>query len=255
MEALARVGLISRGTVYFLIGGLALLMAVGDSRGAATDMKGVLAGILQQPLGTFLLSIVALGLFCYAIWRAIQAITDSDLLGNGWKGYFLRFGRFMGALGHVAMGAYAFGLMFQYKSPAGPHGERKLTHILLKLPLGGWIVAGVGVGILIFGIAQFVIAYREQFCEYISIPRRGARTLKSICKFGLMARGFVFMIIGSFFLQAALKHRSREAGGLKEAWEALQAQPYGQVLVGVVASGLIAYAFFTGVEATYRKQT
>jgi hypothetical protein len=230
-------------------------MAAGESHGEATDMKGVLRGILSQPLGTVLLSLMALGFFCYAIWRAIQAVTDSDHLGSDWKGYFMRFGRMMGAFFHLALGAYAFGLMFFFSPTRGPRAERQLAHFLFKLPLGDWLVGGVGVGILVFGVAQFVIAYREQFCDYIDIPRRGGRTLKSVCKFGLMARGFVFMIIGAFFMRAAVKHSSREVGGLKEAWMSLQAAPYGQYLMGLVALGLIAYAFFTGVEATYRKQT
>lgn len=255
MKSLARVGLISRGIVYFVIGALALLLAMGDSHGAATDTKGAFRQIMEQPLGTFLLSIVALGLFCYAIWRAVQAITDSDNLGDDWMGYGMRFGRMVGALFHIVLGAYAFGLMFMYTSTRGPRAERIFARFLLKLPLGDWIVGGVGIGIFIFGIAQFVIAWREQFCDYITIPRRGGSTLKSICKFGLMSRGFVFMIIGGFFVQAALKHSSREAGGLKEAWETLRSAPYGHALVGITAMGMIAYAFFTGVEAIYRKQT
>ncbi len=255
MEALARIGLISRGMVYFLIGGLALLMAVGDSHGKATDTKGAMRNLLEQPFGTFLLSVIALGLFCYAIWRAIQAITDSDHLGSDFKGYCIRSGRMAGAVFHVVLGAYAFALMFLLTSTRGPRTETLLARFLLKLPMGDWLLGGVGAGILIFAIAQFVIAWREQFCDYISIPVRGGRTLKSICKFGLVARGFVFLIIGSFFIQAALKRSSREAGGLKEAWETLRTQPYGHALVGIVALGLIAYAFFTGVEATYRKQT
>lgn len=254
MKSLARVGLISRGTVYFLIGGLALLMAVGDSHGKATDTKGAMRNLLETPIGTFVLAVIALGLFCYAIWRAIQAITDSDHLGSDFKGYFLRFCQMCGAIFHVVLGAYAFALMFLLTSTRGPRAERQLARFVLQLPFGDWLLGGVGLGIVIFGIVQFVIALREQFCDYISIPRRGGRTLKSICKFGLIARGFVFLIIGGFFIQAAIKHSSREAGGLKEAWETLRAQPYGHALVGIVALGLISYAFFTGVEATYRKQ-
>lgn len=255
MQSLARLGLISRGTVYFIIGVLALLLALGDSNGEATDTKGAFHQIMEQPLGVFLLAFLALGLFCYALWRAVQAVTDSDHLGSDLTGYALRFGRMMGALSHILLGGYAFGLVFLLTSARGPQAERQLARFLLNLPLGNWILGGVGIGILIFGIAQFVIAWREQFCEYISIPRRGGRTLKWICKFGLMSRGFVFMIIGGFFMQAALKDSSSEAGGLNQAWEALRTQPFGQALVGVVALGMISYAFFTGVEAVYRKQT
>jgi hypothetical protein len=254
MESLARVGLISRGTVYFLIGGLALLMAAGDKHGEATDMKGVLTNLLSKPLGTFLLSLMALGFFCYAIWRAIQAVTDSDNWGSGWQGVMMRTGQAGGALSHLGLGAYAFGLIFFFKSTRGPRAEKQVARFLFKLPLGDWLVGGLGLGILIFGIAQFVIAYREGFCRYIAFPRRGSRTLKSVCKFGLMSRGFVFMIIGGFFIKAGFKHSSNEVGGVREAWQSLQAAPYGEFLVAAVALGLIAYAFFTAVEAAYRKQ-
>jgi hypothetical protein len=112
----------------------------------------------------------------------------------------------------------------------------------------------VAIGILIFGLAQVVIALREYFLDIINIPQNRKKYLMPVCKFGLVARGFVFMIVGVFFLSAAYYHDSHEAGGLKQAWIALAKQPIGWVWVSIVAVGLIAYAGYCAVEAVYRRR-
>ncbi len=73
---LARSGYAARGVVYLIVGGLAVLAALG--RGQTTDSEGALLTILQQPFGTVLLGLVALGLVGYAIWRLVQALMDTD---------------------------------------------------------------------------------------------------------------------------------------------------------------------------------
>ncbi len=136
-----------------------------------------------------------------------------------------RFGRIMGGLFHLGLG-----LCHRIDVSVCEHTWSKSRTAARKIffltPAWGWLVAGVGVGILIFGVAQFVIAHRELFCEYIAIPRKGARTLKSICKFGLMARGFVFMIVGVFFSSRGDQTFVEGSWGPKGAWQSLQAAPY-----------------------------
>lgn len=58
LEALARFGLIAYGVVYLLIGWLALQLAWGASSKSA-DPSGALRTVADQPLGKFLLWLVA----------------------------------------------------------------------------------------------------------------------------------------------------------------------------------------------------
>ena len=70
---------------------------------------------------------------------------------------------------------------------------------------------------------------------------------------GYAARGIVFVVIGWFFVRAGLHANANEAGGLDRALSTLAHQPYGLWLLGVVATGLVAYGLYSCCEAYYRR--
>src|SRR5215203_5810791 len=72
VEMLGRVGLVARGTIYILIGILALQMAFGDAARSA-NQKGAFHAIASQPFGAVLLWVIAFGLVGYALWQALAA--------------------------------------------------------------------------------------------------------------------------------------------------------------------------------------
>ena len=73
-----------------------------------------------------------------------------------------------------------------------------------------------------------------------------------IGRFGYAARGLAFLIIGGFLVAAAWHQRSSDAKGLAEAFALLRAQPYGWVLLGLVAAGHAAFGAFGLIQARYR---
>jgi len=68
----ARSGIAARGIVYVVIGVLAVQLALGEG-GKATDQQGALHTIAEQPFGSVLLALVAIGLAGYACWRLLRA--------------------------------------------------------------------------------------------------------------------------------------------------------------------------------------
>ena len=78
---LARCGFATRGVIYLLIGVLAGKAAIGAG-GKTTDNTGALATLYQQPFGRFLVGIVAIGLFAYALWLFVEAALDPEGKGT-----------------------------------------------------------------------------------------------------------------------------------------------------------------------------
>ena len=71
--------------------------------------------------------------------------------------------------------------------------------------------------------------------------------------FGHLARMVVFGLIGIFLIKAAVEYDPNKAVGLDGALAKLANQPYGPVLLGIVAAGLIAFALYSLTDARYRR--
>lgn len=106
-ETLSRIGMLSKGIVYLLIGILTALTAFGQG-GNKTSGKGALEFLAQQSYGQILLVIIGLGLFGYLFFRLYQAIADLKNHGDDVKGYVMRgsyviSGLVYGSLAQVAI--------------------------------------------------------------------------------------------------------------------------------------------------------
>lgn len=74
-----------------------------------------------------------------------------------------------------------------------------------------------------------------------------------LCRFGLIALGFAFLIAGGFFVLAAVRYDSSEAKGLEGTLEAMRDQSYGPWLLGVVAVGLAGFGAYSWIEVLWRR--
>jgi len=253
---LARFGFAAKGVVYIIIGSLAAFAAFG-SGGKTTDSRGAFEEILSQSYGKYLLGAVAVGLIGYAIWRFVQAVKDTENKGSGAKGIAIRFGYFFIGLIHASLAFSAAKLVMG--SGGGSKGDsqsKEWTAFLLEQSFGQLIVAAIGIGFLIYAVYQFYKAYTSKFREKLITSEMSNQTENFAIRFGqfgLSARGVVFGIIGVFLIMAAMNSNPNEARGLSGALRALEQQTYGQILLGTVAIGLIAYGLFMFVMARYRR--
>lgn len=252
---LARSGYAARGVVYLIVGGLAVLVAFGEG-GRTTDTKDALMTVLGQPFGDVLLGLVALGLIGYAFWRTVQAITDTDNHGTDTKGLAIRGGLLVSAITHTLLALFALSLIFGWGSSVGGGGDSGTQHWtawLLQQPFGRWLVGLIGVAVIGAGIAHMIKGYQAKFEKYLQMAPATIDTVSPICRFGLIARGVVFLIIGGFFIVAAVQFSSAEARGLQGALQTVQQLPYGWMLLGIVALGLVAFGIYSLIEAWYRR--
>lgn len=256
MERLARLGYLAKGMVYAVIGVLALQVAFGTG-GKTTDAQGALGTLAQSTGGTVLLTVVAVGLVGYVLWRVVQAWMDPDGKGTDAKGLAQRAFYLVSAAIHASLAVAAFRLVLGAGGTrSSEQSTQSWTARLMSQPFGQALVATVGLVIAGVGLWQVYKAWKEKFLKKLRLselnPRHAAWAVR-VSKLGILARGAVFVMIGAFLVQAALTANPRRAHGLDGALETLASQPYGMVLLALAAAGLVAYAVYMAVEARYRR--
>ncbi len=252
LEQLARFGYAARGAVSLIVGGLALLAALGRG-GEATGSKGALQSLLEQPMGDALLVVIALGLFGFAVWRVLQAALDADGRGRSAKAVAARIGQGVSAGIYAGLAVFAASLVFAAGRGRGDEqSARDWTAWLLAQPFGRWLVGAVGVLIVGAAIGMAAKAWTASFRRQLDCGA-SASWVVPLGRAGFAARAVVFLVVGAFLLVAAWQSDPNEARGLGGALVALQGQPYGQVLFALVAAGLTAFGAFNFAQARFRR--
>ncbi|MFP4356722.1 MAG: DUF1206 domain-containing protein [Phycisphaerae bacterium] len=261
----ARTGYAARGVVYLMIGGLSLMAAIG-SGGKTTGSRGALLSLRDESYGQVLLIVIGLGMVAYGIWRLFQAVRDPDDHGLDGKGIAIRTGLAVSGLLHLFLAVYTISLAVGWGFSAGGSGgssgggggggqssAQTWSGRLMSWPGGQWILGFIALCILVAGIAQFVKAHRETYKKRLKLDYEKQRWANPVCKIGLVAKGISLCLIAILLGIAAWQHDEYEAGGLGKALSALRGQPFGAVLLGILAAGLIAFAIYSFIEAGYRR--
>ena len=251
LEPIARVGFAARGVVYVMMGVLAARAAAGQG-GRTTDAHGAVREVGRLGAGGVLLIALALGLTAYAVWRVAQAFLDLDEKGGGVKGLATRAGFIGSALVHVGLAMTAAGIGFT----SGSGSARTWVARTLAEPWGVWAVGLAGAVVVGSGLYQFYKAWGATFEKRLRVGQMtpGARRwARRIGRFGLAARGVTFLIVGWFLIRAARNVSAHEVKDMGGALRLLAGQEYGDVLLGIVACGLIAYGLLSFVNARYRR--
>lgn len=251
LSAIARSGYSARGIVYLIIGGLALLAAFGGD-GKTVGSKGALGTLANETAGQLVLVLIAIGLFGYAIWRAVQAFFDADDHGTDPRGLVVRGGLLISAITHLLLGLYALSLPFTLSSGSAG-GSSGAISWLMRHEYGHYLVGLAGIAIAGAGFAQAWKGISGRYRKHLSMRPALLKLLAPVCAFGLTARGIVFIIVGGFVVYAAYTVDPGQAGGLADALHWLRAQKYGMALFVIAAAGLFSFGAYSLIEAFWRR--
>ncbi|MER5294231.1 DUF1206 domain-containing protein [Streptomyces pharetrae] len=251
----ARWGLVARGTIYLLIGVLALRIATGSGGSREADSSGAVQELARQPFGEALVWAIGIGLIGMAVWRLSEA-----LFGASGPGGRKASKRALNAGRCVFYGFVAFSVLTFVTSSKNSEGSdatsRDLTSRALELPLGRWLVGLAGLVVLGVGVGIGVRAARRTFHKHLEKARMSRRVQRVVDVLGVtggVARGLVYAAAGVFVVIAAVDYDPGKAKGLDGTLRALAGTPAGPWLLALVALGLAVFGLFSVALARYRR--
>nr|WP_298374271.1 DUF1206 domain-containing protein [uncultured Halomonas sp.] len=252
---LARCGYAAKGVVYLIVGVLASMAAFGLG-GKNIGTKEAITHIAGQPFGSTLLGLMAFGLFAYTLWRIVQAFYDTEDAGSGFKGIATRLGFVISGLVYASLGIYCIDLLLNaFASSGDGNSTQDRTAKMMSNPGGIYLIFAVGIVFMGVGIRQIVRAVKRSYLKnwhMVKMNETQRKLAEGATRWGLSARGVVFMIIGGFLCIAAWQTDPSEAQGLGGALNTLASQPFGPWLLGIVALGLVGYGIYCLINARFR---
>ena len=242
LEFLERLGYATRGVLYGVMGLLALRIALNLGGGQATDLSGSLVFLIANPFGKVVLVAMIAGLAAYSVWGFVRAILDPLHRGRDASGVMARVGFASSALSYAAISFFALQILMGASAAPGD-STQKTAASLLSHPFGGWLTIVIGIVAIGVGIGQFLAAYQAPFAQDLKSAEMTDKERSAVVglgRFGMAARGVSFLVIGWFLIQAGVHSDPSQAQGFGGAFLFLLNEPFGHVLVGVVAAGFVA---------------
>lgn len=248
-QLMARAGYGARAAVFFLVGGLALFSGLS---GGKSDTRSALDTLLRQPFGRIWVALIALGLLGFVAWRLAQSLGNADRQDRNARGTAIRIALFGSALAYMGLAYYAVDRALGLGTQSNGGGEKGLAEWVMSQPIGRYVAAAIGIGFIVGGIVTIAKGVFRKYEQYLSADARGNRPITIACIYGLTARGVLFVIVGAFFIYAAIVVSPEQAGSIADALNWLRGLPFGGVLYTLVALGLASFGLYNVIQARYR---
>lgn len=256
VRRIGRVGYLAYGVIHLLVAWVALQLAFGGSGGTA-DTTGAFAELGSNPLGRVVLVLLVVGLVLLVVWKITQAVLGPDTGGSGRRAVWTRLSSagqavIFGALA-VSAGRFAFG----GGSSSASSKQQGATSQLLGMPGGqplviliGLVVVGIGVGLVAYGLTR-------KFAKNLDISQlrvKARRLVRGLGAAGYTAKGVAYGVVGVLLVVAGATFDPGRARGLDGAIRTIAGQPYGRLLLVLVAAGIACFAVFCFARARYQKR-
>jgi hypothetical protein len=248
LALVARLGFAAKGTIYVVLGLLALTFAVGFTA-HAEDLRGALEMISEHVLGRIALIVLAFGLVNHGVWNAVQCGWDPERISTDKAGWVLRM------LFFLAAKTASVGLGWGWGGESGDQAVQSWTARVLGWPGGRALVilaAVIAAGVAISLVVRLV---RGKFMELFSkqeMERAENLLVKTAARLGFGARTIVALLVAWFLWRAGITADPEKAGGMSKALATLLHQPFGPWLLGATAVGLMGQGLFIWLMVPYR---
>lgn len=237
-----------KGITYFLIAYIAMRAVLGSGRAQST--RGAMREVEGAATGDIALLLIAIGLGAYAVWKVYYAVANPEQRETASR------------LGAAFVATVNGGLAFEaarlaWSSGSAASGSNQAVHwsaLVLAQPLGAPVLAMVGSAIAIYGVERVAKGARARLDRQLRLRGLEPRTRSAVvtaARLGLAARGFVFVLVGGFLVQAALNANPADAKDFGHTLRELQDTRFGPLLLGAAAISLFMYGVYELVRARY----
>lgn len=247
LEAAARVGYAVSGLLHLLIGWIALQVAFGGG-GKNADQSGALASLAGNGAGKAALWVGVVGFLGLAIWQVADAIVghpgaDKD----AWGGRAKAVGK---AIVYLALAWSAFGFA-RGKSSDSRSQSVDFTAKLLDQPGGRALVVVIGLVVVGIGFYHVHKGWTKKFLQDLQ-DHPGTWATRA-GRVGYIAKGIALAIVGFLFVAAGVHKQAAEASGLDGALKSLRDEPFGPVLLAIMAAGFAAFGLYSFARAKHAR--
>jgi len=233
-------------------------VAFGYQIGKLADATGAFSAIALAPFGKVVLVIFIIGAIGHGAWNILRGAADVDDAGGGALGIAKRVLSICIGFFYFWLAWSAWGIVAAVPvSMENGAVQQTLTAILLALPFGAILVFLIGVSVIGAGIHECYSGltgkFRENYKQYKLENSRSSGIVTVLGVLSFTARALIFLLMGYFFITAAIQSDANEAIGIDGALLTLAQSSYGRILLFITAVGLVCHGVLSLYEATYRR--
>lgn len=249
VQALARGGYIASGVLHVLVAWLAVQLALGRPEGQP-DGSGAFRTLAQMPGGDIALWAVAVGFAALAAWQLLTAVVGVPNVGHH-AGARTK----SAAKGVLYVALAVTGIRYAQGTGGSGGSEESLTADVLSMPGGRWLVGAGGLAVVAVGVYHVLKGVRKNFLR--DLAGTGGRSVRQVVvrlgQVGYAAKGIALGVVGGLLVAAAVTADPEQAGGLDEALRGMRDEPYGSVLLLVIALGIGAFGGYSFARARFAR--
>lgn len=253
MDRLARLGYGVKGVIYVTMGFIAFRSAFGKSNTPA-DQLGAIREFGKLPYAQILLWVILIGLIAYSLWSLIRAFLDPFHKGNDLPGLVARGGYLISAVTYAFFAFPTYDLIQGAATGSQTGQTQNFIAGVMSMSLGRVIVGAFGVAGMAAGLYQIYMGitlnFEREFKPY-ALTSEQLMVAKQVGRYGTIARGVVFALVGFFFVLAAYYANPQQTRTFDGALDFLAKQAYGLWLLGIIAAGLIAFGVYSLMSAAW----
>ncbi|WP_116105944.1 DUF1206 domain-containing protein [Lewinella sp. IMCC34191] len=245
-------GHLAKGSVYLMVGGLALATVIGQASGGPEGPQKIVRYLQDKPFGNVILVILALGLFSYCAWRWYKALTDEANEGTDREGIMHRTSYAMSGTMYGLLGTYTLTLVIG----GGTEGNKQTLLVeLMQQPFGIVAVGILALAALYAAYRQYDRAVNETFMDDLKtdeMKKEERETYRWMGKLGYGSRVIVYLVVTYFLVKVILAQDASQYQGLGGVLQ-LISQGAGSIFLAIISLGLFLYGAFVLVKARYRE--